>query len=194
MSEAIHFCGLIPGGPADERLLRQRLGTLLRPVGFGAGSLAAGADIAVTEVLLEQGAEVVAVLPFPEAAFIETSVRIGGEAWVPRFEACLARVRLEVLRPAHTDDIDYAAATARAMQLARLRAPNWQLAVWDGPRLDVVAPASFTAGAAGSGAAGLNGGGPRATGSGEAGTAADIRRWAEAGGRTVVVPSPWRKQ
>ncbi len=55
---------------------------MLRPVGFAFGGLAAGADIVVAEMLLDLGAAVTAVLPFPPEPYLEQSVRPGGEAWV----------------------------------------------------------------------------------------------------------------
>ena len=166
----IHFCGLIPGAAADEAGLRAGLAEVLRPVGHGFGGLAAGADIAVAEALLAQGAAVTAVLPFPPAPYAAHSVRPGGEAWVARFEACLARVELHVLGSGFRGDGDYAPASRRAMELVRLAAGRrsascWQLAVWDG-----------------------------AGGSGPAGTAADVRGWLATGGRTLVMPSPWPRR
>ena len=60
-------------------------------VGFGYGSLAAGADILFAEQLLERGASLHVVLPFDCAEFVEVSVRPAGEGWVARFRACLDR-------------------------------------------------------------------------------------------------------
>jgi len=170
VAETIHYCGLIPGADADEAGLRAQLAPLLRPVGCGFGQLAAGADIVAAEMLLDQGAAVTAVLPFPPEHFLEQSVRRGGAAWVPRYRACLERVTLRVLAAAPCDDLDYALASRRAMGLARLTAERqggrcWQLAIWD-----------------------------RGGGAGPAGTAADVRSWNHAGGHTVVVESPWPRR
>ena len=117
--------------------MRDTIAPLLRDVGFAFGSLAAGADIAIADVLLEQGAALTAVLPFPPDAFIEQSVRPAGEAWLARFHSCLKGAQLHVLEASSQDDLDYGLGSRRAMGLARLHAPRleahaWQLAVWDG--------------------------------------------------------------
>ena len=168
--ETIHFCGLIPGAEADETELRARLVALLRPVGAAYGQLAAGADIAVVELLLAQGAEVTCVLPFPPELYLEQSVRPGGAAWIPRYRKCLDQADLQVLAAAPRGDQDYAEASQAAMAQAREHARRtgarcWQLAIWDGR------------------------GGP-----GPAGTAADVRTWQQSGGDTIIVPSPWPRR
>ena len=168
--ETLHYCGLIPGSDGDEAALRASLTPLLRPVGFAYGGLAAGADIVVAEMLLDQGAAVTAILPFPPEVYLEQSVRPGGDSWIPRFRACLARATVQVLETGHSDDLDYALGSERSMGLARLHAARlgsrcWQLAIWD-----------------------------RGAVPGLAGTAADVRRWREAGGETTVLDSPWPRQ
>lgn len=60
-------------------------------IGFGYGALAAGADIVIAEALLLEGAELNVFLPSGIDSFIEHSVRPFGDAWVPRFRACLAK-------------------------------------------------------------------------------------------------------
>ena len=163
--EAVHFCGLIPGGPGDETVLTEQLQTLLRPVAHGFGGLAAGADIVVAEALLALGAQVTAVLPFPPDQYRAQSVLPGGADWVPRYERCLRQVELHVLSAGFTDDLDYTLGSSRAMGLARLQGgPSRQIAIWDG------------------------------AGAGPAGTAADVQRWRGAGGETVVLPSPWPRR
>ena len=168
--ETIHYCGMIPGDDADEAALRTCLGPLLRPVGFGFGALAAGADIVIAEMLLDQGADVTAVLPFPPEQFVEMSVRPAGEGWVARYRACLDRVRLKVLDAAYNDDLDYTLSSRRAMGLTRLHSMQldskcWQLAIWDGVDSGYVA-----------------------------GTSTDVAAWRKAGLRTVVVESPWSRR
>jgi hypothetical protein len=166
----IHYCGLIPGAPADETALRARLAADLENVGFAFGGLAAGADIVAVEMLLARGAAVTLILPFPPPIYLDRSVRPAGLDWEPRFHACLAQAPVRVLQPAPIDDLDYALASRRAMGLARLHArrvagPCWQLAIWDGA------------------------GGP-----GPAGTAADVAAWRHSGGRTHILASPWPRR
>ena len=171
---SVHFCGVIPRGPdsadaAPADALRNRLGPALDGVRFGFGSLAAGADIVVAEALLDRGAELVLVLPFPPDAFAASSVLPAGDVWLPRFRACLGRARSLVLEPAPQDDLDYAMVSHRAMGLARLHAAAidgevWQVAVQGAAR------------------------DPR----GPAGTGADVAAWGASGGRTVAFDSPWQ--
>jgi len=168
--DTIHFCGLIPGAPADEAQLRAQLEQLLRPVGFAFGGLAAGADIVVVEMLLALGALVTVVLPFPPEVYLDQSVIQAGAAWVPRYRACLERVTVQVLETVQNDDLDYGLASRRAMGLAclharRLESRSWQLAIWDG-------------------------GGS----AGPAGTAADVAAWRGMGGRTHIIESPWPRR
>jgi class 3 adenylate cyclase len=82
------FCGNIfvsdPGLEADLTA-RMRAVILRENVGFGYGALAAGSDILIAELLLEQGAEVHVVLPFAESDFLEQSVAPAGPEWVARY-------------------------------------------------------------------------------------------------------------
>jgi hypothetical protein len=166
-AETIHFCGVIPGGPAPEDELRTALAPLLRSVGCGFGGLAAGADIVVAEMLLERGAAIRIILPFPPELYLESSVAPAGGQWAERYRACLARSTAQVLATRRTDDLDYALASRRAMGLARLHAActgsrAWQLAIWHDTEP-----------------------------TGIAGTAADVRQWRASGGATVSVRAPW---
>jgi len=74
--------------PAVAAAVRAWIATLDRPVFYG--SAACGADIIVLEAALAAGAEVNVVLPFDRKDFIASSVSIGGERWLARFEAALA--------------------------------------------------------------------------------------------------------
>jgi len=137
-------------------------------IGAAYGSLASGADILFAEALLERDIALNVVLPFSAADFIEQSVRPAGEAWVPRFEACLAAaktVRYATEDSYLGDDQLFSYCSGLAMGLAclcarHLHAPLMQLAVWDG--------------VAGEGAI--------------AGTAADMSRWRDAGHSVTVIP------
>lgn len=60
-------------------------------------SAACGADLLFIEAALDLGAEVNVVLPFDRADFVATSVAIGGDRWIPRFERALERVDRVIL-------------------------------------------------------------------------------------------------
>ena len=137
-------------------------------IGAAYGSLAAGADILFAEALLGQGVALNVVLPFATDDFIEQLVRPAGEAWVTRFEACLAAaktVRFATEDAYLGDDQLFTYCSSLAMGLAslcarHLHAPLMQLAVWDG----VVDEGAI------------------------AGTAADMSAWREAGHPVKIVP------
>jgi hypothetical protein len=112
-------------------------------IGFGYGSLAAGADILFAEALLRHGASLQVVLPFNRAEFVEISVRPAGNRWVGRFEECLAAAEKDGTVGYATedrylgDDALFAYCSQLAMGLALLRARHLcseaeQIAVWDG--------------------------------------------------------------
>ena len=165
--DVLHYCGQPPTGPADESAFAAHIAGLIETVGAGYGSLAAGGDIIVAEALLARGAQLHVFLPFPADAFEAVAVRPAGEAWVPRFRACLARARVSIVEPAPHDDWSYSSAARRAMGLARLRARQMdanvrQLAIWDGT------PARAARG-----------------------TSVDVAAWQAAGLETDIVPGPW---
>jgi hypothetical protein len=174
----IHYLGHIiaaPGKPGrfpaeEERRVKKEIEKLLaeEDVGFGYGSLAAGADILFAEALLKRKASLHVVLPFDRADFMETSVRPSGETWVRRFENCLrAAEKAGAIHYATEDrylgdDHLFGYCSELAMGLARLRAqhlsaPLGQMVVWDGQ------PAA-----------------------GPGGTAVDVEHWRGAG-------LPWRE-
>ena len=170
----IHYTGHMAGPsagryPADhDDDLRATIAAELerRSVGFGYGSLGAGADIAIAEQLLARGAELHVLLPSPEAAFVEQSVAPAGERWTARFGTCLSAatsVTHVTEEPDVTDPVLLAYNACVAMGSARLQARRLgseplQLAVWDG-----------TAGQA------------------DAGTGHEVRTWNAAGLHTDVV-------
>lgn len=171
----IHFTGHIIARPdrsgrfqADEEArVRADIVRAVADVGFGYGSLAAGADILFAEALLARGAEIHIVLPFERESFREVSVRCSGADWDVRFEACLKRASsiTRLTDEPFAGDSQVFAYTARlAMGLAVLRAEHLgadlrQVAVWDGHL-------------------------PSAGG----GTGADIAGWRARGRRTDVIP------
>ena len=72
-----------------QAAIRERVARFHRPIVYT--SAACGADLLFIEAALETGAEVNVVLPFDRADFVRTSVAVGGEEWVTRFDAALAR-------------------------------------------------------------------------------------------------------
>jgi len=149
----VHYLGHIisaPGGhgrfPAqqeDEILAAIEARLADAGIGFGYGSLAAGADILFAEALVRHGASLQVLLPFNRTEFVEISVRPAGNRWVQRFEECLAAaekdgsVRYATEDRYLGDDALFAYCSQLAMGLALLRARHLcteaeQIAVWDG--------------------------------------------------------------
>jgi adenylate cyclase len=115
-----------------------------RDVGFGFSSAACGGDILFQEALAATGAERSVVLPFPEEAFLHTSVdRDGSEGWGPRFRHVIAGARLVCASrtPLWRAELSYHYANQLILGLARNRALQLgaaieALVVWDGRRGD----------------------------------------------------------
>ena len=156
--------------PEAEAGLRHDIDGVLerRRAGVGYGSLACGADVLWAEALIERGAIVHIVLPFDPDQFIDTSVRPGGEGWVRRHEAiraAAASVAVATEGPYRGHDELYGLTASLFLGRARMRAEETTATsslgvVWDGE-----------------------------TGTGPAGTGADVARWRRAGGELdVVVP------
>jgi len=174
-----HFGGHIFGMPGQinelelhhryalEFALREKISS--ENIGFAYGALAAGSDIMIAEMLLEEGAELHLVQPCPDDLFIRSSVAPYGENWVERFHACKAgatSVRYVSRDMLVTDDLRTAFASEQAMGLASLQAQTLateavQLLVWDKKP-------------------------PHA----EAGTARDAVLWSKNGRRQIIVPYP----
>ena len=76
--------------PAVREAMREHLARLNQPIVYT--SAACGADLIFIEEALQVGAEVNVVLPFEREDFLRSSVAVGGEDWVQRFETALARV------------------------------------------------------------------------------------------------------
>ena len=98
--------------PAVRAALRAHLARLRQPVVYT--SAACGADLIFIEAAQEIGAEVNVVLPFDREDFVRTSVAIGGDEWVARFDAALERATRVIFatEEAYLDDdvlFDYAA-------------------------------------------------------------------------------------
>jgi len=149
----MHFGGHIiarPGAPGrfpseQEMAVKRAIADMLDAddVGFGYGSLAAGADILFAEALLARGGSLHLVLPFDREEFIEVSVRPSGDAWVERFETCYraalenGAVHFATEDRYLGDDHLFGYCSQLAMGLALLRAQHLsaaveQVMVWDG--------------------------------------------------------------
>jgi hypothetical protein len=68
--------------------IREHVASLHAPIVYT--SVACGADLLFAEAARERGAEVNVVLPFDKEDFVRTSVAVGGDAWIARFDAALA--------------------------------------------------------------------------------------------------------
>lgn len=88
----LHFAGHT-GVAANDPGLRDEVRKLLarERVEFAYGALAAGADIVIAEVLLQEGCELHLVLPSRPDLFREVSAAQFGGDWATRFDACLAQ-------------------------------------------------------------------------------------------------------
>lgn len=171
-SPVIHFCGhMFRAGWHVEEQLARAIDTILDETNalIAYGPLACGADILVAEAILARGGELHAVMPFAEADFLRTSVRVGGAEWEDRYyraRDAAASVTFATQIQHEDDDELFAYCSKLVMGLARLRAEvmqteAFQLAIWDGN-----APG------------------------GVAGTAADCAEWARQGGTTRFVSIP----
>ena len=127
----IHYAGHIIS-PAEGRVVfpaaaeadvTARMTALLqeRDVGFGYGSLAAGADILFAEALLARRAQLHVLLPFRPDDFIRESVRPAGEQWVavsrhasPKPSRCATRPRMST------------SVTIRCMSIAAASPWDWR--------------------------------------------------------------------
>lgn len=175
----IHYCGHIISPPGkggrfpaelEEEVARQIAACLDREkVGFGYGSLAAGADLLFAEALLARGGELHVVLPFNADEFLDTSVRPAGGSWERRFRHCLGKASAVSFATQDSylgDDRLFSYCTSFAMGLALLRARYLdgdvaEMAVWDGEESKS-----------------------------EVGTAADVAAWRRLGLPQTIVPVP----
>lgn len=106
----VHFAGHI--WKSDKRPRLPDYGTLLtqisdaiqhHDIGYAYGALAAGADIIIAEILIQEGVQLHIILPSDEKSFITHSVRPFGEAWVERFMTCMKHAKsVKILNPGST--------------------------------------------------------------------------------------------
>ena len=173
----VHYCGhvILPEGmqgrfPANEEaaVATELARTFDRlDVGYGFGSLAAGADILAAEALLERSADLHVVLPFPAEEFAKTSVEPAGNEWIERFEQCLeqaASITVVTSSGSIEDPVlyDYCARVAMGdavIHSRHLQSDSHQVAVWD-----------------------------RTPSEGVAGTAIDVQHWASSGRASTIIP------
>ena len=113
--------------PAVRTALSERLACLHRPIVFTSG--ACGADLLFIDAALELGAEVNIVLPFDKRDFVRTSVAVGGDEWLPRFEAALARATRVIMATEEGylgDDVLFEHAAVLVEGFSMLRASQLQ--------------------------------------------------------------------
>jgi adenylate cyclase len=181
MPSILHYCGhrLVPDGPgasfperregAVAAMVARKIAEIAPIAAYG--SLASGADIIIAEAVVSAGGSLHIVLPFAAKRFIETSVASLGDPerndlWIRRFDVLRrAAAELVVLAGDRDEEAAYAACSREAMtralqHAAGLGLPALQLAIWNGQDAG-----------------------------GTAGTAADIRRWRDLGGKTVIIPA-----
>lgn len=169
----IHYCGhMFVEGWDKEAEVAAAVRAILdeEDVMVAYGSLACGADILVAEAVLARGGELHVVTPFVEGDFLKSSVIVGGEGWLPRYEAAknaATSVTYATEMRWVNDDKQFEYCSRLVMGLAQLRASvmqadTFQLAIWDGRAATAIA-----------------------------GTAAHCAEWAELGGktRTITVPA-----
>jgi len=109
--------------PVVRGALDRHLAELHQPIVFT--SAACGGDLLFIEAALARGAEVNVVLPFDREDFVRTSVAIGGDEWVRRFEDALSRVARVVMGTEENhlgDDILFEHAAQLVEGFSRLRA------------------------------------------------------------------------
>jgi hypothetical protein len=122
----LHFAGHTGLAADDHRLADEVRAIVTRErIGFAHGALAAGADIAIAEVLLAQGCELRLVLPARPDLCREVSAARFGADWAARFDACLDQatgVRWLENDPGPPNDLDIRVAAEIAMGLAQMQA------------------------------------------------------------------------
>jgi len=113
--------------PEVGMALRDALAKLRDPVVYT--SAACGADLLLIEAAFERNAEVNIVLPFDRDEFVRTSVAVGGDDWLPRFESALQRAARVIMATDEAylgDDVLFEHAAVLVEGLAMLRADHLQ--------------------------------------------------------------------
>ncbi|HWT13730.1 MAG TPA: TRAFs-binding domain-containing protein [Allosphingosinicella sp.] len=115
---SLHYAAAADRAPGGDR--EPALAAILdeEDVGFGYGSLAAGAEIAIAEALIERGAALHVVLPSDSESFAEAFVDPAGQDWRRRFDALIeAADTVDHVRPLRTLPDERMAALAREVAL-----------------------------------------------------------------------------
>jgi hypothetical protein len=115
--------------PAVGAAIRAHLARAHQPIVYT--SAACGADLLCIEAAQDLGAETNVVLPFDRDDFVRTSVAVGGEGWVRRFERALARATRVIPATAEShlgDDVLFEYAARLVEGLAILRASQLETA------------------------------------------------------------------
>ena len=113
--------------PVVAAALRKKVAALHLPIVYT--SAACGADLLFIEAALDCGAEVNVVLPFDRADFVRTSVAVGGERWIERFDRGLERATRIILVTEESylgDDVLFEHAFSLIEGLSILRASQLQ--------------------------------------------------------------------
>jgi class 3 adenylate cyclase len=148
--EVLHYSGHMPSEQSKPGRLSadevpqvvESIELALQPLRIAAayGSLAAGSDILIAEILLRKGVKLNVILPFNVEEFVDVSVRPFGQNWVDRFDACIRKahtVRYATSDQYLGDDNLFLYCSHLAMGLTVLCARHLagsvrQLAIWDG--------------------------------------------------------------
>lgn len=153
----IHYAGHLfaVGDMTQDRILSQVAQNILKidisdaiqahDIGFGYGSLAAGADILIAEVLIDEGCSLHVTLPVSMDVFIARSVEPYGTQWVERIQNCWdAATSREIVTGnsiwphAKIDRYSGNIAMGKAIsQATQLSVDAMQLLVWNGIADDI---------------------------------------------------------
>jgi len=157
--------GILSGATQDQLKIDISDAIQVNDIGFGYGSLAAGADIVIAEVLMDEGCDLHVTLPVEPGVFLEHSVMPFGSDWVSRFQTCwegaITRdiVTQSSIWPQYeTDRFSGNVTMGKAiLQAEHLSVEALQLLIWDGKK-------------------------------GDRGTARNATDWIEAGRGQIVLP------
>lgn len=103
--------------------LREKITALGPAIGYA--QAACGADILFLEAMQDAGFQTQIVLPFPQASYVDISVRFAGDGWVRRFERVIARANRVVVATEEAfngDDVLFEHASNLIQGMAFLRA------------------------------------------------------------------------
>jgi len=129
--------------PEAAPAVRQSMGRILAERHVGPGDLAItsgarGTDIIGAELCLARGLTVWLLLPLPESAFLDRSVRLPGSDWEARFRAlkdrCLVRYQQDALGPPAPGENPFARNNRWCLDLGQAESAEgglFGLAVWD---------------------------------------------------------------